>query len=84
MWAKVIAIHVDVPLQEFFRHPIHERMKISLRVELSRDPRLIGDDDERISLCLRMLAKVEDSGCELYLVGPIKIANFAVNNSISI
>jgi hypothetical protein len=31
-----------------------------------------------------MSAKVEDAGGELYLVGPIQIADLAVNNSIPI
>lgn len=84
MWAKIVAIHLDVVSQELFHHPIHERVEIGLGVELSRDSRLISDNDERIPHCLGMSAELEDAGCEFYLVGPIQIADFSVNNSISI
>jgi hypothetical protein len=84
MWAKVVAIDFDVLSKESLRHPIHERVEISFRIELSRDSRLIRDDDEGISVCLSISAEIEDARCELYLVGPIQIADFAVNNSISI
>ena len=82
--AEIVAIHSDVLSQELVCHPIHERVKISLRVELTRDSRLIGDDDERIPQCLGMSAKIEDAGCEFNLVSPIQIADFAINDSISI
>ncbi len=71
MWAEIVAIHSDVVSQELFFHPIHHRVEISLGVELSRDSRLIGDDDERISKCLGVSAEIEDSGCECDLIRPI-------------
>ena len=84
VWAKIIAIDCDVLSAERFCHPMHERVKISLRVELSRDARLIGDDDERVFECLGMSAEIEDAGCEFYLLRPMQIADFPVDNSISI
>jgi hypothetical protein len=84
MRTEIVTIHSDVLPQKLFCHPIHKRMEISFGVELSRDSRLIGDEDERISKRLSMPAEIEDSGSEFNLVGPMQIAYFSVNNSISI
>lgn len=84
MRAKIVALHLNVLSQELFCHPVHERMEISFRIELSRDPRLVGDDDDRIPQFLGVSAEIEDARREFYLIRPIQIANFSVNNSISI
>jgi len=71
MWAEIVAIYPDVLSHEFFCHPIHERVEISLGIELSRDSRLVGDDDNRKTQCLGVPAEIEDAGCEYDLIRPI-------------
>jgi len=84
MWAKIVAVHPDFLLQELLCHPIHERVEISLGVELSSYSRLIGGDDNRISQCLGVSAEIEDAGYEYDLIRPIQVADFAIDDSISI
>ena len=82
--AEIVSIHADARAQKFFGHPLHERMKVSLGIQLPRDSRLIGNDNQFVTACLRIPAQFKNPRGKLHLLRFVQVAYFPVDNSIPV
>ncbi len=82
--AIIVAIHADVRAEKFFGHPLHQRVKISLGIQLPRDSGLIRNDNEFVSSRLGISAKFKNTFRKLYLLRFVQVAYFPIDNAISV